>query len=77
MALGEVSMATWTTEAYQKLLEAIASGAREIFYGGPPARRVVFDSLDEKLRLKAIMERDLGLTDPARKTGFLSVDRGL
>lgn len=70
-------MATWTLTQRTELAAAIAGGVREVSYSGPPARRVVYGSQQEMLTLLALMDRDLGLTDTARKTGYLSVDRGL
>lgn len=51
-------MAVYTLEMYNSLVEAIATGAREVWYGD---KRVAYRTLDEMLRLKQQMELDLGL----------------
>lgn len=55
----------YTQEMYNALIEAIATGAREVWYGD---KRVAYRTLDEMLRLKQDMERALGLLKaPKRK----------
>jgi len=55
----------YTQQMYNALIEAIATGAREVWYGD---KRVAYRTLDEMLRLKQDMERELGLvTAPKRK----------
>jgi hypothetical protein len=51
-------MALYTNEMLTSLTEAIATGAREVWYGD---KRVAYRSLDEMLKLKQLMELDLGL----------------
>lgn len=70
-------MATWTMTQRTELANAIAGGMREVSYSGPPARRVVYNSVDEMLKVLALMDRDLGITDSTSRTGYLTVDRGL
>lgn len=57
----------YTQEMYNALIEAIATGAREVWYGD---KRVAYRTLDEMLRLKDDMEQALGInTRPKRKYG--------
>lgn len=58
-------MAAWTTEQYEALCEAISQGAREVWYGD---KRVQYHSLDEMLKLKGIMEQDLGLKNTSNRS---------
>lgn len=48
----------YTIEMYNALIDAIATGAREVWYGD---KRVAYRTLDEMLRTKAHMEAELGL----------------
>ena len=48
----------YTTAMYNALIEAIATGAREVWYGD---KRVAYRTLDEMLRLKNDMEIALGV----------------
>ena len=48
----------YTQEMYNALIEAIATGAREVWYGD---KRVAYRTLDEMLRLKNDMEVALGI----------------
>lgn len=60
----------YTIEMYNALLEAIALGAREVWYGD---QRVAYRTLDEMLRIKADMEAVLGISKaPKRKYGEFS-----
>lgn len=55
----------YTQDMYNALIEAISTGAREVWYGD---KRVAYRTLDEMLRLKQDMERDLGiLKTPKRR----------
>ena len=54
----------YTMEMYQALVQAIAQGAREVWYGD---KRVAYRTLDEMLRLKDLMEIELGLKKPNRR----------
>ena len=51
-------MAQYTTEQYQQLVAMLAKGVTQIETAG---EKVQFRSLDEMVRLKGMMERDLGL----------------
>jgi len=54
----------YTQAMYNALIEAIATGAREVWYGD---KRVAYRTLDEMLRLKDAMEVYLGIaTIPKR-----------
>lgn len=55
---------TYTLSDYQSLKEAIASGAREVWYGD---KRVAYRTLAEMLATLEIMERELGLKIPPRR----------
>lgn len=48
----------YTIEMYNALIEAIATGAKEVEYGD---KKVVYRTLEEMLRLKDNMEIALGL----------------
>jgi hypothetical protein len=48
----------YTLENLQTLKEAIATGAKEVWYGN---KRVQYRSLDEMIRIKNDMEKELGL----------------
>jgi hypothetical protein len=54
----------YTQEMYNALIEAIALGAREVWYGD---KRVAYRTLDEMLRLKADMEAVLGINKLPRR----------
>lgn len=58
-------MSTWTQQQYEDLCAAISQGAREVWYGD---KRVQYHSLDEMLKLKNEMARDLGLNTKPRKS---------
>ncbi len=49
----------FTKEQYEKLLEAIAQGVLVVKYTD---KVVEYRSLDEMLKIKDLMEKDLGLT---------------
>lgn len=51
-------MATFTTEQYQQLCSMLGKGVTSIEVAG---EKVAFRSLDEMVRIKGMMERDLGL----------------
>lgn len=51
-------MATFTQQMLDSLIGAIAQGALEVWYGD---KRVKYRSLDEMLKIKTLMEKDLGL----------------
>lgn len=68
-------MATnYTTEMLAALDEAIATGALTVKYGD---KTVTYRSLDEMLRIKKLMQNELGLSDNTNGRTFGSVSKGL
>ena len=61
----------YTTEMLQKLDEAIATGARDIYYGD---KRLSYRSLDEMMRIRTMIATQLGLqkTNGGRKLAIHS-----
>lgn len=57
-------MATYTQDQYNALIAAIAQGVTSVKYGD---KQVDYRSLSEMLRVKALMEIDLGFKRPPRK----------
>lgn len=55
----------YTNEMYNALIEAIATGAKEVWYGD---KRVAYRSLDEMLRVKEEIEQALGITKSPKRT---------
>lgn len=67
-------MATsWTQQNLDALEQAIATGARECWYGD---KRVAYRSLDEMIRTRDMMRESLGLNDSATKRIFTSFNKG-
>lgn len=58
----------WTLDDYNALKSAIGTGAMAVYYGD---KRVEYRTLSEMYRIKADMEKELGLTTtkPTRKYG--------
>ncbi len=56
----------WTLDDYDKLKEAIATGALRVEYAD---KRIEYRSLDDMLRTLALMEKDLGLIDTKKNNG--------
>lgn len=56
--------APWTIQQYQTLVVMIAKGVTSLEVNG---EKVTYRSLDEMMRLKAVMERDLGLVAVSRR----------
>ena len=54
----------YTIEMYNALIEAIATGAREVWYGD---KRIAYRTLDEMLRVKADMEAALGINKKPKR----------
>lgn len=50
---------TFTTENLTALVNAIATGARKVKYAD---KEVTYNSLDDMLKLKKLMENDLGIS---------------
>lgn len=70
-------MANWTMDEYNALKQLIATGASEVSYGGPPARKMVARPQAEMLALLAEMEQQLnGDSRVKRTTGYMMYDRG-
>jgi hypothetical protein len=61
---------------YDSLCAAIATGAKQVMYGN---KLVMYNSLQEMLNLKKLMEKDLGIgvTDKAPGRKYGSFDKGL
>ena len=56
-------MAEWTQADLTAINRAIASGSREVEYGGPTGtRKVRYGSLEELLQIRALIRADLGIT---------------
>lgn len=64
----------YTIEMYRALCEAIALSAKEVYYGD---KRVVYRSLDEMLRIKGLMESELGLNKKRPSVRYGSFTKGL
>lgn len=64
---------TYTLDDYKALKEAIASGAREVWYGD---KRVAYRTQGEMLALLEIMESELSIKRPPRRN-VPSYDSGL
>ncbi|MDP0929015.1 hypothetical protein Q0601_17660 [Paracoccus onubensis] len=54
----------WTIQQYQTLVMMIAKGVTNLEVNG---EKVAYRSLDEMMRIKAMMERDLGLVSVSRQ----------
>ncbi len=63
----------YTQEMYAALIEAIALGAREVWYGD---KRVAYRTLDEMLRLKNDMEVYLGMNKLPKRL-FANFSKGV
>jgi hypothetical protein len=66
-------MAAWTQEQLTALETAIARGTLRVKYG---ERDVTYRSLDEMLKLRGVMRRELGLVDPAGGRRVVSFRKG-
>lgn len=64
----------FTQDQYDKLTEAIAQGAREVWYGD---KRVQYHSLSDMLKLKSTMEAELGIGSNRTKSIKASFVKGL
>ncbi|MGZ5302521.1 MAG: phage head-tail joining protein [Bacteroidia bacterium] len=68
-------MAQYTIEQYNALKEAIALGALMVVYGN---KTVTYRSLDDMLKIKKMMEEDLGIVDNASSNRrFGSFSKGI
>lgn len=70
------NMAIWTTEQYQKLCTSISDGVLTVRYSD---KTVTYRSLDEMIRIKKMMEKDLGLStqDALSKVRYTEYHKGL
>lgn len=67
-------MATYTIENYNALIEAISQGAQSVTYGD---KTVNYRSLDDMLKLKALMEQDLGINTNKTTRIYPKLSKGL
>lgn len=58
---------TFTTEMLTALNVAIATGVKDVYYGD---KRVSYRSINEMLAVRALMEKELGLSLPTRRTAI-------
>lgn len=64
----------FTTDQYTALVAAISQGANRVRYAD---KEVQYNSLSEMLKLKDLMEKDLGLKKPGIKTAYANFTTGL
>lgn len=64
----------YTMEMYNALVEAIATGAKEVWYGD---KRVAYRSLTEMYQVKADMEAQLGLNKQQPRRWYPSHSKGV
>jgi len=64
----------FTLEQYEALVKAIIQGAVRVKYAD---KEVEYRSLDEMLRLKLAMEKDLGITQRGIRTTYAKFSKGL
>ena len=64
----------YTTDQYETLVQAIAQGATRVKYAD---KEVQYNSLTDMLRLKRLMEIDLGLISGAPTTKYAKFSKGL
>lgn len=64
----------WTLDQLQALESAISQGAMRVKYAD---HEVQYRSLDEMLRLRDMMRRDLGLSDTRRDSMYPTFSKGL
>ena len=65
----------FTTDQYNALTAAIAQGAKQVKYADKEVQ--YFDSVDQMLRLKRLMEIDLGIKRGGVNTKFAQFTKGL
>jgi hypothetical protein len=68
-----MSDVSFSTEDYQKLCKAIASGALEVQFSD---RKVIYRSLKEMMQIKIMMEKSLGLKKN-KSNIYLATSKGL
>jgi hypothetical protein len=66
-------MATYTTEQYNTLCEAIAQGALKVKYAD---KEVEYRSLNEMLRIRDLMAEELGLKKSGSGRLFANFNKG-
>lgn len=64
----------YTPEMLAALEKAIATGARDVYYGD---KRVSYRSLDEMLRTRDIMRQELGIVSGVKRAVYPSFSKGL
>ncbi len=64
----------YTPEMLAALELAIAQGARDVYYGD---KRVSYRSLDEMLRIRDLMRRELGMTNKGNGRKFTTHSKAL
>lgn len=64
----------FTMEMLAALEAAIASGARSVYYGD---KRVEYHSMDEMIRARDLMRKELGLIDTRKKLVLPNHSKGL
>ncbi|MDI3319982.1 phage head-tail joining protein [Pinibacter soli] len=64
----------FTNDQYNTLVEAIAQGALTVKYAD---KEVTYRSLEDMIRIKNLMEADLGMSSGGIKTTYASFSKGL
>lgn len=64
---------TFTLEQLRVLEAAIASGTLEVDYGD---KRVIYKTLDEMLRVRRLIRRELGLSNEAGSRRYAAFSKG-
>lgn len=64
----------FTLEMLYALEAAIASGAKDVFYGD---KRVTYHSMDEMIRARDLIRKELGLIDTRKKLVLPNHSKGL
>lgn len=67
-------MSAFTIDNYNALCEAIILGSKSVYYGD---KRVEYRSLDEMLRIKGLMESELGLNKKRPSVRYGSFSKGI
>lgn len=64
----------WTLQQLEALEAAIATGTKQVMYGN---KLVMYNSLDEMLRLRDLMKKELGLIKPNNGRNVGEFNKGL
>jgi hypothetical protein len=67
-------MPGFTLQQLEKLEEAIAQGALEVQYAD---KRVRYESMAAMLRLRTLMQEELGIIEPSRRRVYATFNKGL